>query len=104
MTDRVEEGGRGARDRDWAEAFGTVVGRLMADRDTTAYRVAAAIGRPLNTVNRYLTGQRVPPAPVMVAVAGSLNIPVESLAAAVQSVADRLGKERANGRENAVGG
>jgi transcriptional regulator with XRE-family HTH domain len=86
------------RDRDWAEAFGTVVGRLMADRDTTAYRVARRIGRPVNTVNRYYLGQRVPPATVLAETARVLDIDVSALVAAVGAVADRLHAERTGGK------
>ena len=85
------------QDRDWAEAFGTVVGRLMAERDTTAYRIANRIGRPVNTVNRYYLGQRVPPATVLVETARALSVGVDELVAAVGAVADRLHAERHGG-------
>lgn len=89
--------GSGEKDKDWAEAFGTVVGRLMAERDTTAYRIAGRIGRPVNTVNRYYLGQRVPPATVLVETALALAVGVEELVAAVGAVAERLHAERQGG-------
>lgn len=82
------------RDRDWAEAFGTVVSRLMSDRQMSTYRMAGIMGRPVNTINRYVLGQRVPPATVMVGIAGSLNVGVEALAASVEAMAEKITKER----------
>ena len=80
-------------DYQWAAAFGRVVGRLMYDRNTTAYQLARAMQRPLNTVNRYFLGQRVPPATVFIDTAEALGVTTDELTAMVAEQC-RMAKQR----------